>query len=286
MFNKKKAATMPLSTDRQRVHWRLSDIAYDQIDATLVRDDLFLFQTLASASYVEILSEMYSANLVEHFDGRSDVTGWLRDSWQHEEVQHGVSLKAYVQAVWPDFDWQAGFEGFQREYSACCTVEQLEPRRALELVARCVIETGTATFYRALHDYTREPVLRQLLDNIKSDEVAHYAHFRRYYEQSNVDERHGVFAVLATIWRRMREVRGEDAYIAYKHVWSARHPGQTFSEREWGDYNRTVRRLARNYYPFGMAVTMLLKPVPLAEPLKRLLTAPLRLLLSRLASAG
>src|SRR5476649_962148 len=145
MFNKKKAATMPLSTDRQRVHWRLSDIAYDQIDATLVRDDVFLFQTLASASYVEILSEMYSANLVEHFDGRSDVTGWLRDSWQHEEVQHGVSLKAYVQAVWPDFDWQAGFEGFQREYSACCTVEQLEPRRALELVARCAICSTTSS---------------------------------------------------------------------------------------------------------------------------------------------
>lgn len=277
---------MPLSTDRPRVHWRLNDIAYHQIDAVLVRDDVFLFQTLASASYVEILSEMYSANLVEHFDGRSDVTGWLRDSWQHEEVQHGEALKAYVQAVWPDFDWEGGFEGFRREYSACCTVEQLEPRRALELVARCVIETGTATFYRSLHDYAREPVLRQLLDNIKSDEVAHYAHFRRYYEESNAAERNGLFAVLATIWRRVREVRGEDAYIAYKHVWSARHPGQTFSEREWGDYNRTVRRLARHYYPFGMAVTMLLKPVPLAEPIKRLLLTPLRLLLSRIASAG
>ncbi|WP_295991014.1 ferritin-like domain-containing protein [Rugamonas sp.] len=276
---------MPLPPDYPPSHWRLADIAYDQIDVTLARDDSFLFETLASASFVEIMSEMYSANLVEHFEGRNDVTAWLRDSWQHEEVQHGEALRAYVQKVWPEFDWERGFAAFRAEYSAVCTVELLEPRRALELVARCVIETGTATFYRAMHDYVREPVLRQLLSNIKSDEAAHYAHFRRHYEVANAVERHGAFAVLRTIWRRVLDVRGEDAYIAFKHVWLARHPGQEFPAAEWKRYNGTVRSLARHYYPFGMALTMLVKPVPLAEPLKRMILAPLRLL-ARFASAG
>ena len=263
--------------------WRLEDIAFEAVDAAVVRDDEFLFTTLASASLVEILAETYSANLVAHFAGDAGVTGWLDASWQHEEVQHGQALRAYVQAVWPEFDWQRAYSGFRDEYSAYCTVEQLEPQRALELVARCVIETGTATFYRALHDYAREPVLRQLLANIKADEVAHYAHFRRYFDVCNAREQHGASAVLATIWRRMREVRGEDAYIAFKHVQMVRHPQRPFEQQAWRRYNRTVRRLARSYYPFAMAVRMLVKPVPLAAPLKRLLEWPL-LMLARLLS--
>ena len=47
-------------------------------------------------------------------------------------------------------------------------------------MGRCVVETGTTTMYRAIYDYVRQPVLRQMIGNI-ADESAHYAHFRRYF---------------------------------------------------------------------------------------------------------
>jgi hypothetical protein len=224
---------------------------------------------------VEILADTYGTNLVEHFRGDPELTDWLDEHWQREEVQHGRAIKMYVQAVWPEFDWDAAYSTFLSQYASLCTVEQLEPHKALELISRCVIETGTSSFYRALQHYVREPVLCGLIDNIKTDEAAHYSQFRRYFNVYNAVERHGAGAVIATIWRRLTEIRGEDAYIAFKTAYAARHPTQPFRESDWHNFSRTVRRLARRHYPYLMAVRMLIKPIPLYEPLKKLLQWPL-----------
>ena len=255
--------------------WHIDDIDFDSIDIASVRDDEFLFTTLASASFVEILAQTYSDNLVRHFNGSPEVTHWLDSQWQSEEVQHGRALKAYVQTVWPEFDWDRAHGSFCSEYRQLCTAEQLEPDRDLELIARCVIETGTATFYRALHSYVREPVLRQLLEHISADETAHYTHFRRYFETCNVRSGNGVFAVLATIWRRLREIRSEDACIAFRHVYAERHPDQPVFESDWSAYSLEVRRLARDHYPYAVAVRMLMKPVPMPRSVRLALQWPL-----------
>jgi rubrerythrin len=266
---------MLLPSNQGRQNWRLEDISFDSIDVASVRDDEFLFLLLASASFVEILADTYSSNLIEHFHGDAEVTSWLNDSWQGEETQHGRALKTYVQTVWPEFDWENAHRAFTEEYTALCTIEQLEARPALELVARCVVETGTSTLYSAVGDYVQEPVLSQLLNNIKMDEVSHYTHFRRYFENYNAVEQHGVFAVIATIWRRLREIGGEDSYIAFKHVYAGRHPDQTFLKDDWRRYSRQVGQLARRHYPYLMAVKMVIKPIPMRDTFKHLLQWPL-----------
>lgn len=266
---------MPELEVSRRPRWRLEDIDLDHIDAAAVRDNEFLFYMLASASFVEILSDIYSQNLIEHFQGHEEVTSWLKESWQEEEVQHGRALKAYVNKVWPEFDWETAHAAFWQEYQALCLVEQLEPKRGLELVGRCVVETGTSTFYRAIYNYVREPVLRQILNNIRTDEAAHYTHFRRYFSTVNSTERHGFLSVVGAIWRRMKEISGQDAYFAFKHVYIVRHPGRAFDESEWQRYNKAVKKHSREHYPHSMAVKMLLKPIPMFEPFRRLLEWPL-----------
>jgi rubrerythrin len=255
--------------------WRLEDIAFDKIDKASVRDDEFLFLTLASASFVEILAEKYGENLIDRFRGDADITGWLGDFWQREEAQHGQAIKMYVQTVWPEFDWEKAYRAFLEEYVSLCTVERLEPDKALELIARCVVETGTSSFYRALRHYAHEPVLRQLIGHIKADEIAHYTRFRLHFNAYNAVACHGVGAVIAAIWRRLMSIRGEDAYIAFKHVYTGRHPDQPFREKDWRSFNRSVKRLARRHYPYSMAVKMLIKPIPLHGSIKRLLKWPL-----------
>lgn len=254
---------MSATATKTGLRWRVEEIDFQAIVAQRVRDNEFLFTMLACASFVEILADLYSHNLIAHFRGNAAAVDWLEHHWQHEEVQHGRALKAYVQAVWPEFDWEAAHAGFRAEYGALCTMEQLEEKPALEMLARCVVETGTASFYRALHDYADEPVLRQILANIKQDEVNHYARFREYFDAYNRTERQGIGSVLGATWRRMKEIRNEDAYIAFKHVQRGRHPGKPFQEEDWRRFSRTVKRHARRYYPYEMAVKMVLKPIPM-----------------------
>lgn len=260
---------MRIKSEREHSRWSLDDIAFSNIDVNAARSDEFLFATLASASFVEILAQTYSANLTQHFRGNPEITDWLDAHWRPEEVQHGKALKAYVMAVWPEFDWERGYAHFTEEYASCCTVEKLEPHLALELIARCVVETGTSSFYRAIHDYVREPVLRDLINKIKMDEAAHYSFFRRHFVAFNATEHNSVLDVVATIWRRMLEVRGQDAYIAFKHVHATRNPSVPVSSTHWQAYSKQVKGLARRFYPYDMAIQMLVKPIPIAEQLKR-----------------
>jgi DNA-binding transcriptional regulator PaaX len=61
-------------------------------------------------------------------------------------------VEALVRTAWPGFDWEAAYQTFLDQYTPLCTVEQLAGTRALEMAARCVVETGTAAFYRMVSE--------------------------------------------------------------------------------------------------------------------------------------
>jgi len=104
----------------ERGRWSLADIPYDTIDPTCLAGDPYLFYMLAAASLVEINSDLYTRNLLEYFHGDTDVTHWLTQDWQHEEIQHGAALRRYVNTVWPDFDWDRSFQRFSADYARLC----------------------------------------------------------------------------------------------------------------------------------------------------------------------
>ena len=269
----------------EKRNWRLEDIDFGALQKEMVEKDDRLFYLLASASFVEILSEIYSGNLVMHYKGNLDAELWLKETWQAEEVKHGESLKRYVQAVWPDFDWERSFSSFTAEYSELCSMDNLESSRALEMVARCVVETGTSTLYRCLHDHVDEPVLKQILCNIKADEVRHYSKFRKLFLEHNGFEKKGALAVCSVIWKRMIEINGEDGYVAFKHAYLARCGRSEELEQEWAKFRKSLNALVIRHYPFRMAVEMLLSPVPLSSYPKRILEK-LFLGLARAAVSG
>ena len=57
--------------------WSMEDIPYHALASDRIRDDQRLFHILASASFIEITSDLYTKNLVEFFTAtmRSSV-GW------------------------------------------------------------------------------------------------------------------------------------------------------------------------------------------------------------------
>jgi len=241
--------------------WSIDDIPYETLDCDLVRDDRRLFDIVASASFIEITSDLYTRNLVEFFRHDDEIAEWLEHRWEKEELQHGAALKKYVQTAWPNFDWEAAYASFRADYGAICTIEALAGTKALEMVARCVVETGTASFYRMLSDLSPEPVLRQLAAEISNDEVRHYKHFHRYFRRYRELEHPSRFAVLRTLLKRAADVDAEDTFYAFRAVFRGSHPDVAFDRADYDAYRDGVLDLVRQYFPHGMAVKMLLKPL-------------------------
>jgi hypothetical protein len=249
--------------------WRLEDIDFDAVDPAAVAGDTPLFYIVVAASFVEMASDVYTGNLSRYYADDAEVTQWLTTEWEPEEIQHGRSLRAYARAAWPQFDWDRAYAGFVEEYAARCTLDEFEPTPGLEMAARCVVETGTATLYRMLHAYAREPVLRQLIGHIKADEVRHYSHFYRYFRRYQADAPAPRRRILAAVFRRVAEARNDDAEIAFRHVHRVREPGAPYRPADYRKFKAQARALMRDHFPFEMAVRMLSRPLALPPALQR-----------------
>jgi hypothetical protein len=139
-----------VSVDRPaRAHWVIDEIPFGDVDRDQVRDDRQLFYYLAAASFIEITADLYTANLVKFYRGDDEVSGWLSQQWEPEELQHLAPLKRYVETVWPEFERNVAYRAFFAEYSRCCGIDRFASTQDLELASRCVVEIGTATFYHA-----------------------------------------------------------------------------------------------------------------------------------------
>ena len=255
--------------------WSVESLDFSRIEAQRIRHNEDLFFLLCSSSFVESGSDLYTHNLIDHFAGDQELQTWLSQHWEHEELQHGRALSAYVKHVWPEFDWDAGFKAFWQEYGAVCTAEQLESSRGLELAARCVVETGTASLYRALNEITDEPVLKQLTNHIKSDEVRHYKHFYQHFRLYREREKLGRYKVFRAILRRVNEIKSEDSDIALRHVFNQCYPQHVGNDAEFRKISNRAQGLLRRHIPAEMTVKMLLKPLDLPAKLQNSLEKPL-----------
>jgi hypothetical protein len=273
----------PASSDARpaaaRRHWSLDDIPFHTIRHDAVTRTEALFYLLASASLMESATDLYTANLIEYFAGDEEVTSWLEHYWLPEELQHGRALRRYVEAAWPRFDWEPARRRFVEEFRPFCDIA-LEPTRSLEMASRCVVEMGTASYYRTLSCASAEPVLATLTRHIAADEVRHYKHFYRYFRRYRDAETPSRAAVLAALWRRLRMTGGDDSFIVLKHVYSAYHPGQPFDTEVYRRLRRECRSLVRDHIPHEMGVGMLLKPLGLGPRIHRM-TLPVIAALAR-----
>ena len=250
-------------------HWSVEQIPYEAIDPNRADVGRELFYLLASASFVEMTSDLYTRKLVDYFNDDPELCGWLIERWRREEVQHGIALRCYVNTVWPKFDWERAYFRFYTEYSRRCKAKQLGPTPALEMVSRCLVETGTATLYTMLNQVSAEPVLRTITAHIKSDEVRHYKYFYHYFLRYQQREGLGHFTVLRTLWNRFSKIDNEDVYCAFKHVFLECHPRRRFHDIDYRVFSSRWRLVARAFYPYEMAIRMLLKPIRLSRSVQR-----------------
>jgi hypothetical protein len=162
-------------------YWTLDDIDWSAFRPDLV--DSQLLATIKAASLVEANAPDYVTYLCNVFNGDAALCDAVR-MWGGEEVQHGRALARWASLADPSFDLDRALTTFRTGYQQVpldCS-ESTRGSRPGELFARCIVESGTTSFYSAMHDTVAEPVLKQIARNIAADEVRHYKLFRSHLE--------------------------------------------------------------------------------------------------------
>ena len=74
-----------------------------------------------------------------------------------------MALGRWAQLADPSWDFEAAFARFRAGYKLPLdATASVRGSQAGEMMARCIVETGTSSYYSALKDATDEPVLKQI----------------------------------------------------------------------------------------------------------------------------
>ena len=193
--------------------WTADDIAWDAFDRTKL--DRNLLKVVKAASLTEYNAAQYTRYLHNIFQDDPEFADILAE-WQLEEEQHGRMLGHYAHLADPSFDFPAAFKKFTEGYQFPTEVaESVRGSRVGELVSRCIVETGTSSFYSALSEATDEPVLKQLAHRIASDEFRHYRTFFDGLDRYQAREPISVVNRIKVVVSRVRETDDDELAFAY-----------------------------------------------------------------------
>jgi len=222
-------------------HWSIEDLPWDQLDPSKVDEDLL--KIVKAAGLVEHNAEDYAHYLCNVFSNDEEFKA-AAQAWAEEEVQHGEALGRWAQMLDPSYDYKAALERFKAGYRMphLDAKESVRGSRSGEMIARCMVETGTSSFYTAVADSVEEPVLRRICLHIAADEHRHYKlfydHLKKYLERENL----GKMKRLKIALGRVAET--EDDELAYAYF-AANHANENYERKK---FNQAYMRRAFGYY--------------------------------------
>jgi len=239
--------------------WTLDDIPWDQFDRSKVDDDVV--KIVRAAAMVESNARDYARYLCNVFKDDPEFRQAAMD-WAEEEVQHGVALGKWASLVDPTFDYDESFAAFRKAFTIPVDAESsIRGSRSGELIARCMVEVGTSSYYTAIADATDEPVLKEICRRIATDEWRHYGLFyrnlRRYLEQEQLSPPRRAWVAL----NRIMESEDDELACAYHTANLADEPydrkraSRAYSQRAYALYqpNHVERAMGMIFKACGFA---------------------------------
>ncbi len=241
-------------------NWTLETIDWDRFDASKV--DTEILRNIKAAAMVERNGADYGIYLGRVF---ADDPAFVKDvdGWVVEEIQHGMALGRWAQMADPSWDFDAAFDRFRKGYQVPLdTNASVRGSQAGEMMARCIVETGTSSYYSALKDAIAEPVLKQICAKIAADEFRHYKLFYEHLRRCLKRDRLSRWTRLRVGWSRIAE--SEDDELAYAYF-AANEPADAVYDRK-----RYTQAYAKRAYPLyraahvQRAMAMVLKAIGMA----------------------
>jgi hypothetical protein len=218
--------------------WTLDDIPWDQFDCGKLDPDVV--RIVKAASLVEYNGGAYAHHLCRIFHDDPDFQRAAR-RWGDEEIRHGRALARWAALADPSYDFELAFGRFQAGYRVDFDSDaSRRGSRSAEMIARCMVEVGTSSYYSALRDGVREPVLKDICRHIAADEIRHYKLFYKNLTRCLEREPIGFLQRLRVAFGRIAEA--EDDELAYAY----------YAANETGPYDR--RRYSRAYARRALAL--------------------------------
>ena len=221
-------------------HWTLDDIPWRDFEPAKL--DPELVKIVKAASMVEFNGGDYATYLCNVFEGDADFQA-AAQAWAKEEVQHGEALAPWAALADESFNFDESFRRFTEGYSIPVNSESsVRGSRAGELVARCIVEVGTSSYYTALSEASDEPVLKEICRRIAADELRHYKlfydHLKRYLDQEGIGKWRRVWVALGRIGE------SEDDELAYAY-YAANGADEPYERKRW---SKAYMNRAASYY--------------------------------------
>ena len=236
-------------------HWTLDDINWEAFERTGIDDGTIA--VVKTASLVERNASDYAAYLCSVFP-QDPAFQEAAKAWAVEEAQHGEALGRWAELADPAFDFRESFRRFREGYRIDVDASaSIRGSRSRELIARCVVESGTSSFYSALRDATDEPVLKDICHRIAGDEFRHYKLFYNYLQRYLSQERLWRLQRLSVASCRFLEVDDDELSFAY---YCANRPESEPYDR--AEANVAYTHIASRFYRRGhveRAASMMLK---------------------------
>jgi hypothetical protein len=234
--------------------WTLDDIPWDRFDPLQV--DHELVPLVKAASLVEHNGRAYARHLCLVFADNPEFQQNAR-RWGEEEVMHGRALARWAALADPKFDFETAFARFQDGYRVDFDNDRSRRgSRSGEMVARCVVEIGTSSYYTAMREAAREPVLREICRHIAADELRHYRLFYKNLDRYLTQDGIGRFGRLRVALGRIAESGDDELAYAY---YAANETARPYDRRRCNQaYARRAYALYRPHH-VERGVAMLLK---------------------------
>jgi hypothetical protein len=196
--------------------WSPDDVDWEKFDASKVEP--WMLAAIKAAALVEFNAPDYVTYLKRIFKDAGEETIASIEEWGREESQHGQSLGRWAEMADPSFKLDETFARFHRGYRpahfASADETSVRGSRRGEMIARCVVESGTSSYYSAIKDATNEPVLKEIAGRIAADEFRHYKLFFETLQKQDEPD--------LAFWKRLmvavrRITESDDDELAYAY---------------------------------------------------------------------
>jgi rubrerythrin len=236
--------------------WTLNDIPWGDFQPGRVAPDVL--KVVKAAAMVERNGADYGRYLCNVFADDPAFCDIAR-AWAREEEQHGLALGRWAELADPSFKFDTAFQNFRTLYRIPVDVTvSVRGSRTAELCARCVVETGTSSFYSALRDGIDEPVLRAICAKIAADEFRHYKLFLMAMQRYAASEPITLLSRLKVALGRIQEADDDELASAYfagnalPGPYNRNASVAAYSERAFGFYRK--RHTARAGHMVAQAI--------------------------------
>jgi hypothetical protein len=196
--------------------WTMDDVHWSLFDPSKV--DPALLSAVKAAALVEYNAPDYVTYLKRVFADAGPATAAALEQWGREEAQHGRALGAWAEMADPKFKLAQAFARFRKGYTpahfAHSEKGSVRGSRRGEMIARCVVESGTSSYYSAIRDACEEPLLKEIAGRIAADE---YRHYKLFYDTLNAQSEPDL-GILKKLWIAVGRVReSDDDELAYSY---------------------------------------------------------------------